>query len=93
MDRTQILLVGLPIFLFCTDIFNLFTTSPPPKSTHHNHNHPIPQPQQQSHLQQPLDFPTQKQNGIGPIGGVGPVGVGNTVSIDFCTSCSYKFVP
>jgi len=29
-------------------------------------------------------FP-QKQSGIGPIG------AGNTVSIDFCTSCSYKF--
>ncbi|KAK2432699.1 selT protein [Trifolium repens] len=90
MDRTQILLVGLPIFLFCTDIINLFSPSPPPKSSHHNHNHPITQPQQQQpHLQQPLDFPTQKQNGIGPIG-VGPIGVGNTVSIDFCTSCSYK---
>ena len=28
----------------------------------------------------------QKQSGIGLIG------IGNTVSIDFCTSCSYKFV-
>jgi hypothetical protein len=60
MDRTQILLVGLPIFLFCSDIINLFSPSPPPKSSHHNHNHPITQPQQQQpHLQQPLDFPTQ----------------------------------
>ncbi|XP_004506770.1 selT-like protein [Cicer arietinum] len=89
MDRTQILLVGLPIFLFFTDIINLFSLSPPPKSSHHNHNHNhihrIPQPQQQQPLlQQPLDFPTQKQSSIGPIG------VGNTVSIDFCTSCSYK---
>ncbi|XP_058734495.1 selT-like protein [Vicia villosa] len=89
MDRTQILLVGLPLFLFFTDIINLFSPSPPPKSSHHN---PIPQPQpqsQQPHLQQqPLDFPTKKSE-IGPIG-AGLIGVGNTVSIDFCTSCSYK---
>ncbi|KAL5072876.1 hypothetical protein RYX36_011860 [Vicia faba] len=90
MDRTQILLVGLPIFLFFTDIINLFSPSPPPKSSHHN---PIPQPQpqpQQPHLQQqPLDFPTKKQSGFDPIV-AGPVGFGNTVSIDFCISCSYK---
>ncbi|CAI8601048.1 unnamed protein product [Vicia faba] len=88
MDRTQILLVGLPIFLFFTDIINLFSPSPPPKSSHHN---PIPQPQpQQPHLQQqPLDFPTKKQSGFDPIV-AGPVGIGNTVSIDFCISCSYK---
>lgn len=88
MDRTQILLVGLPLFLFFSDIINLFSPSPPPKPSRHNHVHPIPQPQQ-PHLQQPLDFPIQKQSGIDPIG-VGPIGVGNTVSIDFCTSCSYK---
>ncbi|CAK8574866.1 unnamed protein product [Lathyrus sativus] len=83
MDRTQILLVGLPIFLFFSDIINLFSSSPPPKPSHHNHNHPIPQPQQPQ-FQQPLDFPSQKPSEFGPIG------VGNTVSIDFCTSCSYK---
>ncbi|XP_020233450.1 selT-like protein [Cajanus cajan] len=82
MDRTQILLVGLPIFLFCSDILNLFAPPPPPKPTHHPSVHPKPHPQSQ--IRQPLDFPAQKQNGIGPIG------VGNTVSIDFCTSCSYK---
>ncbi|KAI5392025.1 selT-like protein [Lathyrus oleraceus] len=84
MDRTQILLVGLPIFLFFTDIINLFSPSPPPKSSHHN----LPQPQQPQ-FQQPLDFPSQKPSETGPIG-AGPIGVGNTVSIDFCTSCSYK---
>ncbi|KAJ1416230.1 Thioredoxin-like superfamily [Sesbania bispinosa] len=76
MDRTQILLVGLPIFLFFSDIVNLFAPPPPPKPTHH----PIPQPQPQ----QPLEFPAQRQSGISPIG------VGNTVNIHFCTSCSYK---
>ncbi|KAK7286915.1 hypothetical protein RJT34_22272 [Clitoria ternatea] len=81
MDRTQILVVGLPIFLFFSDILNLFTSSPPSTSTP-THHHPKPQPQ--PHLEQPLPFPTQKQSGIGP------TGVGNTVNIDFCTSCSYK---
>nr|ACU16773.1 unknown [Glycine max] len=84
MDRTQILLVGLPIFLFFSDILNLFSPQPSPKPTHH-HLPPIhPKPHPQPHLQQPLEFPTQKQSGIGLIG------IGNTVSIDFCTSCSYK---
>ncbi|KAK7390367.1 hypothetical protein VNO78_25672 [Psophocarpus tetragonolobus] len=82
MDRTQILLVGLPIFLFFSDILNLFAPQPPPKPTHHSPIHPKPLPQQQLH--QPLEFPAQKQSGIGLIG------VGSTVSIDFCTSCSYK---
>ncbi|KAE9611055.1 hypothetical protein Lal_00016400 [Lupinus albus] len=85
MDRTQILLIGLPIFLFCSDIFNLFTIpSPPSKPTHYPSIHPIPQSQSRSHFQQPLEFPSQKQSGIGLIG------VGITVNIDFCTSCSFK---
>ncbi|RVW75192.1 hypothetical protein CK203_061766 [Vitis vinifera] len=33
----------------------------------------------------PLDFPTQKESGIGGIG------FGNTVNINFCSSCSYRF--
>ncbi|XP_057741796.1 selT-like protein [Arachis stenosperma] len=91
MDRTQILLVGLPIFLFFSDVFNLFSPPPPSKPTphHHHHHHPPStqpnNPQTTTHIQEPLlEFPTQKQSGIGPIG------VGNTVNIDFCTSCSYK---
>ncbi|XP_061358452.1 selT-like protein isoform X2 [Gastrolobium bilobum] len=87
MDRTQILLVGLPIFLFFSDIINLFAPPPDsPKPTHqhqHHHHHSIqPNPQSQPHLQQPLEFPKQS--------GIGLIGVGNTVNIDFCTSCSYK---
>ncbi|KAL3038081.1 hypothetical protein AAZX31_01G109100 [Glycine max] len=87
MDRNQILLVGLPIFLFFSDILNLFSPQPPPKPTHHHHLPIHPKPHPQPHLQQPLEFPAQKQSGFGPIG------AGNTVSIDFCTSCSYKFSP
>ncbi|CAN1276833.1 SelT-like protein [Linum perenne] len=89
MDRSQILLLGLPIFLFCSDVFNLFLTSPPPpKPAKHgdiqiNQIPPNFQPP-------PLQFPTQLQKSAA-IGGVGSVGIGNTVNINFCTSCSYKF--
>lgn len=30
MDRLQLVLVALPLFLFCSDIFNLFAPPPPP---------------------------------------------------------------
>ncbi|PON51138.1 Selenoprotein T [Parasponia andersonii] len=88
MDRTQLLLIGLPIFLFCTDIVGLFTPTPP-KPSHHGHHQPHHQSKsQQRLLQEPLPFPTQNQkNSISNIGGIG---LGNTVNIDFCTSCSYR---
>ncbi|GFY82380.1 selenoprotein, Rdx type [Actinidia rufa] len=90
MDRAQILLVGLPLFLFCSDIINLFASSPPPrppKPHHHHHHHHHDdnhRSQPQPVVQQTLDFPTQKSIGIGAIG------VGNTVNINFCSSCSYR---
>ncbi|XP_057512705.1 selT-like protein [Actinidia eriantha] len=88
MDRAQILLVGLPLFLFCSDIINLFASSPPPpppKPHHHHHHHDgNHRSQPQPVVQQTLDFPTQKSIGIGAIG------VGNTVNINFCSSCSYR---
>ncbi|KAK2980016.1 hypothetical protein RJ640_020042 [Escallonia rubra] len=87
MDRVQLLLLGLPIFLFFTDMVTLFGPSPPPpppKPHHHPHPHPHPPHQSQSEISQPLEFPTQRASGIGGIG------VGNTVNIDFCASCSYR---
>ncbi|KAL4587151.1 hypothetical protein LXL04_000017 [Taraxacum kok-saghyz] len=86
VDRSQLLLVGLPLFLFCSDVFNLFAPAPVKPAAHHHH---IP-PQQPQHfqtpsIQQPLDFPTQKASGFG-----GGIGFGNTVQIDFCASCSYR---
>ncbi|KAH7865264.1 hypothetical protein Vadar_004341 [Vaccinium darrowii] len=87
MDRAQILLVGLPLFLFCSDIFNLFISSPPPpppKHDHHPHHHHDHRTTPEPFVQETLDFPTQKSSGIGAIG------VGNTVNINFCSSCSYK---
>ncbi|KAG6762282.1 hypothetical protein NC652_022976 [Populus alba x Populus x berolinensis] len=85
MDRAQILLVGLPLFLLCTDLIHLFTP-PPPKPSPHHHHHPHPH---HHHKQPPVGAhetpgsPTQK-----PV--VGGIGLGSTVRIDFCASCSYR---
>ncbi|KAF8082991.1 hypothetical protein N665_0798s0029 [Sinapis alba] len=89
MDRAQLILLGLPIFLFCSDLFNLFTP-PPPKPPHHRPHQPPPPhvPHQQrpaGGIHETLDFPSQKQSGLG-----GAVGYGNTVEINFCVSCSFK---
>ncbi|KAK4478468.1 hypothetical protein RD792_013944 [Penstemon davidsonii] len=82
MDRAQILLVGLPLFLFFSDVFHLFSPPPPkPATTHHHPHQPNLQPTIQQQQQPSLEFPAQKTTGIG---------FGNTVSIDFCSSCSYK---
>lgn len=86
MDRAQLLLVGLPLFLFCSDIVSLFSPQPAKPATiphHHHHHHlsnspPLIQQQQQ---RSSLEFPSQKSSGSG---------VGNTVKIDFCSSCSYR---
>lgn len=69
MDRAQLVLVALPIFLFCRDIFNLFTPRPPKPTQYHYHqiddpdepdnNHDL-QTQQQQILQEPLKFPVQQ---------------------------------
>ncbi|ESQ45850.1 hypothetical protein EUTSA_v10010643mg [Eutrema salsugineum] len=83
MDRTQLILLGLPIFLFCSDLFNLFTP-PPPKSQNHPPP-PISHPQRPAtFVPETLDFPSQQSSGLGGIG------YGNTVEIKFCVSCSYK---
>ncbi|MCD9643491.1 hypothetical protein HAX54_031056 [Datura stramonium] len=86
MDRTQLLLVGLPILLFISDLFQLFTPPPikPTSDHHHNNHHHHYQPPPVIQQPQTLEFPTQKP------GGIGAVGIGNTVSIDFCSSCSYR---
>ncbi|VFQ79890.1 unnamed protein product [Cuscuta campestris] len=80
MGRAQLLMVGLPLFIFCSDILRLF--SPPPlKPTVYHHSPPAPVIQQP----QTLDFPTQSGSGR-----TGAIGLRNTVSIDFCSSCSYR---
>ncbi|XP_019431920.1 PREDICTED: selT-like protein [Lupinus angustifolius] len=85
MDRVQYVLVGLPLFLFFSDILSLFTISPPPPATkpsHHHHHH--------HHQVDPVtvhDFPSQNPSAAHIGGGVG---IGNIVNINFCSSCSYK---
>ncbi|KAK2376472.1 selT protein [Trifolium repens] len=86
MDRAQLLLVGLPLFLLCSDLFSLFTSSPPPPKPSHSHHHHHPQ-------HQPVvdriavPFPSDSEKLATNIEGVG---FGNTVNINFCSSCSYK---
>nr|XP_043612215.1 selT-like protein [Erigeron canadensis] len=77
MDKGAVFLVALPIFLFCSDVFNLF--APSSSSAPAKYHHPPPSA---SFQQPPLQFPThQKKGGIG---------LGNSVNIDFCASCSYR---
>ncbi|XP_021816339.1 selT-like protein [Prunus avium] len=85
MDRAQILLLGLPLFLFCTDLLNLFAPPPPPphKPPHHHHHHHHLEHQPSPVAKETLDFPSQKPSAVG-------LGAGSTVKISFCTSCSYK---
>ncbi|CAF2121076.1 hypothetical protein HID58_009102 [Brassica napus] len=82
MDRAQLILLGLPIFLFCSDLFNLFT--PPPHRPHQPPPHVPHQQRPAGFTPETLDFPSQKQSGLGA------VGYGNTVEINFCVSCSFK---
>lgn len=67
MDRAHIVLVVLPIFLFCRDIFTLFQPRPPKPTQYHYHQiadpdeppDPDPQTEEQQILQEPLKFPVQ----------------------------------
>ncbi|TXG58815.1 hypothetical protein EZV62_016644 [Acer yangbiense] len=69
MDGTKFVLIGLPIYLFCSDILSIFTLPlpllppPPPPPTYVRHDHPLPRPLYQPVTQlvqdQPLRFPSQ----------------------------------
>ncbi|KAL4610147.1 hypothetical protein ACB092_08G030900 [Castanea dentata] len=87
MDRAQLVLLGLPLFLLFSDIVSLFTPSPPKPNphSHHHHHHHHQQPPPPTITKDNLDFPSQTQ----PTG-VGGIGIGNTVNINFCASCSYR---
>ncbi|XP_010454014.1 PREDICTED: selT-like protein isoform X2 [Camelina sativa] len=88
MDKAQLILLGLPIFLFCSDLFNLFTPPPPKPQPQRPHQPPPHIPHQQhrpaSFIPETLDFPSQT-SGLG-----GANGYGHTVEINFCVSCSFK---
>ncbi|PKA63308.1 SelT-like protein [Apostasia shenzhenica] len=80
MDRLQLLLLGFPLFLFCSDLVSLF--SPPPPSPNK-----VPQYRHQQHHSQPQstrpasDFAATQVRGSG---------YGNVVELKFCVSCSYR---
>ncbi|KAK6235055.1 Selenoprotein [Theobroma cacao] len=84
MDRAQLLLLGLPLVLFVSDLFSLFTPPPPkPPSHHHHHHHHHSQPKPPL-IDETLDIPLRKPSALGGIG------YGSTVNINFCASCSYR---
>ncbi|KAK7321357.1 hypothetical protein VNO77_31924 [Canavalia gladiata] len=98
MDRSHLLLLALPLFLFCSDIISLFTSPPPPPPKphhhHHHHHHPPhhhhhPPPHHPHHHRHAdpvtIEFPSEK-----PANNIATVGLGNTVHINFCSSCSYR---
>ncbi|KAG0466354.1 hypothetical protein HPP92_017934 [Vanilla planifolia] len=83
MDRLQLLLLGFPLFLFCSDIVSLFSPPPPSpiKSNHPRHHQSYSQPQS---VPQVPDF-AATQGSL-----VQGSGYGNVVEIKFCVSCSYS---
>ncbi|CAN0854828.1 SelT-like protein [Linum grandiflorum] len=84
MDRVQLLLFGLPLFLLFSDLVNLFTPPPAKPASHHPlHHHHHHQQSPSPAVVQTLDVPVQR-----PV--IGGIGIGGTVKIDFCSSCSYK---
>ncbi|OAY83480.1 SelT-like protein [Ananas comosus] len=105
MDRLQLLLLGLPLYLFFSDAVNLFTPRPPPPPKpsagrhHHHHHHPHPTPPH------PHQHPSSSSSAAASSPsllqspsdlpsphqiGVGAVGYGTTVELKFCASCSYR---
>ncbi|KAJ3669130.1 hypothetical protein LUZ60_011080 [Juncus effusus] len=82
MDRVQLLLVGLPIFLFCSDLVNLFTPPPAKPAAAHHHHH------QQKPSASLLQTPSDPSFIPDPV--VDGAGYGTTIEIKFCASCSYR---
>ncbi|KAK8925673.1 SelT-like protein [Platanthera zijinensis] len=81
MDRLQLLLLGFPVFLFCSDLINLFspppyTPSKPPPPRHY-------QSQSQSVPQVP-DFAAVQGSQVRGSG------YHSVVELKFCASCSYR---
>ncbi|KAF3449514.1 hypothetical protein FNV43_RR10243 [Rhamnella rubrinervis] len=94
MGGAKLILIGLPIYLFCTDIVNLFSNPSPPKPSTLNHHHQhrlLHRPHHPQYYpirshQEPLKFPIQQKQSSS----IGAIGIGSTININFCTSCSYR---
>ncbi|KAK1667463.1 hypothetical protein QYE76_055622 [Lolium multiflorum] len=89
MDRVQLLLLGLPILLFCSDVVTLFAPQPPatPKPDRHQH-------QPATGAVQPGDSSPDAEADaasaqVAELQVDGP-GFGTTVELKFCASCSYR---
>ncbi|RLM92571.1 selT-like protein [Panicum miliaceum] len=75
MDRVQLVLMGLPILLFCSDVVTLFAPLPPAAPTPSPATPPPPTlPRRRSVSEPQVDGP----------------GSGTTVDLKFCASCSYR---
>ncbi|XP_015897250.2 selT-like protein [Ziziphus jujuba] len=82
----KLFLMGLSIYLFSTDVANLFTTSPPKPSITHFQDHDLRHPHR-PHYQPILKFPSQQEKSSN----IGAIDMeSNIININFCTSCSYR---
>ncbi|RCV27982.1 hypothetical protein SETIT_5G369200v2 [Setaria italica] len=83
MDRVQLVLLGLPILLFCSDVVTLFAPLPPaaPKPDHQSGSTPD--------AFQPGD-PSAADASAQAEPQVDVPGSGTTVDLKFCASCSYR---
>ncbi|GJN17267.1 hypothetical protein PR202_gb04322 [Eleusine coracana subsp. coracana] len=82
MDRVQLVLLGLPILLFCSDLVTLFAPQPPSATQPNQQQHPASDgvlPDDPS----TADASVQEAHVDGP-------GSGTTVDLKFCSSCSYR---
>ncbi|XP_048565046.1 selT-like protein isoform X1 [Triticum urartu] len=85
MDRVQLVLLGLPILLFCSDVVTLFAPQPPAAPKPHRH------PQPAAGAFQPGDSsPDAADSAQLAEAQVDGPGSGTTVELKFCASCSYK---
>ncbi|XP_020593214.1 selT-like protein [Phalaenopsis equestris] len=82
MDRLHLLLLGFPVFLFCSDLVSLFT--PPPTS-------PSSKPHMPRH-HQPQSRPVPQVPDFAAVQGsqVRGSGYDSVVELKFCVSCSYR---
>ncbi|CAO1944541.1 unnamed protein product [Urochloa humidicola] len=82
MDRVQLVLLGLPILLFCSDVVTLFAPVPAAAPQPDNQSRPAndafqpgdPSADASAQAEQQVDGP----------------GSGTTVDLKFCASCSYR---
>ncbi|KAK8950054.1 SelT-like protein [Platanthera guangdongensis] len=81
MDRLQLLLVGFPIFLFCSDLIRLF--SPPPYT-------PSKPPPPRHYQSQPQSVPQVPDFAAVQGSQVRGSGYHSVVELKFCASCSYR---